>query len=745
MKTVTFKEYDVLKQSNLTFTSFFDQTSKFPVLQMPKNENENINNRNPENLFKTRILEENFKEKTKKGCKKKLHIIQNLVCRASDLKINNFRTEKSQSREKSFRISSLSREKAKKVFCWKQNLDKIFAEVKSRKLSIQKIGTGIRETPKDGPFKISFSKCASSRPSTRLKLQKMSILKTEGTVAPRTRIKLSDISKSLMISKLPKNSTLILSSNNEETNYRFEMIPQNAPVVVSYDKNRTIKPTSSIPKKQKMTSEYFSKMKIPTFCLLGQNKMPKIFKKLRFKNEIKDFRQTEEKSRSFEILNVKNQSFLDSNLDKKKKKKEFTAENPKKLGISIQKSNNGSFLHPTKNQNLRKSTFKFDNFNFKENCQLSTPVQKRNTALLNFIGTQICRKRPRNNKLSFSSVGKLNEPKMPHKKTQIDLKEKKSHSKLSQNSLLPIKEGEKESITSSRVLSERNKKKTQEELIINQHFDYLNLMLEEIDKNRHLVLQLDHKIPVKIKSVLFSWIFELCSELGVSRHSVHLTIHNLNKLLNSKNHKSDNLQFDVLTVLSLVSKMEEVNFLTLEQLIKSMDDSFSKEDLEKNEFLIFEKLDFCIESTSLFGVLLALERIWDLWIRISGFTGDLDEVSFHVPEKNSYFNFRMAVNLLERFLIFGVGVISIGRLCYLIFAATFGRFIEAEKKTDLFKYLRVFVNRFLRNKSKLNVFEDEEFEAAFFEKVDFKFETSPVENCNTYHEYLAIQTFNPLF
>ena len=110
-------------------------------------------------------------------------------------------------------------------------------------------------------------------------------------------------------------------------------------------------------------------------------------------------------------------------------------------------------------------------------------------------------------------------------------------------------------------------------------------------------IRTDPKIEIEawMRDKLVNWIVSLSEELGVSVETIQLSITLINQFLSSVNTKRSVLQLVGIVCFMIALKYHESICYPLEQAIQHCGRVYNKEDLQKTEIFILQRLEWCIK------------------------------------------------------------------------------------------------------------------------------------------------------
>ena len=143
-----------------------------------------------------------------------------------------------------------------------------------------------------------------------------------------------------------------------------------------------------------------------------------------------------------------------------------------------------------------------------------------------------------------------------------------------------------------------------------------NLIIQKskIDKEFTNILT-NLKIDKHYISIIVNWLLELTNELEISRHTFILTIHLLYKFLsNIEEIDYNKLQLNSLTALSVALKLEEVKFISLKQLIRTVEEKHCLNELIINEIIFLGKIDCEFYFGNFIKLSYLVQELWDKFV-----------------------------------------------------------------------------------------------------------------------------------
>lgn len=403
------------------------------------------------------------------------------------------------------------------------------------------------------------------------------------------------------------------------------------------------------------------------------------------------------------------------------------------IKLSENKQSNRSVMNRTSKENITVEIAGFDVTNFIPRVQgLNTVLSKIKEQ------ASLSKQRAHNPKVPILTLTREN----------IDLNKIEIRPLSTCQPLLPVNEGDKESLTSSMILSEMAKYSARTESKHRIFKQQIASIVNELRKLRVLE-NTQNRVSKRIKRAIFQWILEVCAELELTRITAVTTIQNFNKLVSVCSFEIDKLQFEALTILSLAAKMEETKYLALDQFAKTMESVCTASDISDNQVTVFNKLGCSFEVTTVLNLLMVVQSFWDVWLPLSGFNGDAEMFCFHSTGKQSYANFRVSMLFLEEFLVNFEGPIEFDWLLFQLIKRSFSPTSDTQSR-EITKYLKVFIFHVISEALSEPVKEavtpseinDREIDLCFmFDRVDTTFEAPSNESCKTYQEYLLLQTY----
>ena len=258
-------------------------------------------------------------------------------------------------------------------------------------------------------------------------------------------------------------------------------------------------------------------------------------------------------------------------------------------------------------------------------------------------------------------------------------------------------------------------------------------------------------LPLEMKSTVVDWLFQLTAELQISRQTLYIGLHILARYLSESRLDPDSLQFDALTALTLAIKFEEVHYLSVDQLVKSMEDTYTTQQLIDNERRMYRAIEYQIPNHTILCLLHSVQLSWDsdensdLSLRLPK---DPQYPKFLEKSEESYNLYRISMNKLDYLMMTRESFRSIDNIIAAILVASLQIYYQSAILKDanlneiIVKVAVDFTRSLLsQNNSKACVISDSL--TARLRRLPNVLEIPGSESHSTYHEYLFAQVHNP--
>lgn len=101
-----------------------------------------------------------------------------------------------------------------------------------------------------------------------------------------------------------------------------------------------------------------------------------------------------------------------------------------------------------------------------------------------------------------------------------------------------------------------------------------------------------NEIDLNRKKILIEWLGEVCKEYSLTQDTFALTIQYIDKLYSIEIPTRDKTQLMGTTCLLIASKIEEIKFPTINDLVYVSDNAFTKQEMIDEECRIVQLLNF---------------------------------------------------------------------------------------------------------------------------------------------------------
>lgn len=279
----------------------------------------------------------------------------------------------------------------------------------------------------------------------------------------------------------------------------------------------------------------------------------------------------------------------------------------------------------------------------------------------------------------------------------------------------------------------------------------LKLITSHLEKESFLRHYNNADFTMEMKSTVVDWLFQLTAELQISRQTLYIGLHILQRYLAKTKLNPETLQFDALTALTLAIKFEEVHYLSMEQLVKSMEDTYSIQQLVENERKMYATLDYYIQNYTILCLLHTVQLYWDSSEDselLSRLPKDMKYPKFLEKTEESYNLYRISMNQLDYLMMTHEDFGSFEQMIASILIASLKIFYQSVilKDASLNKLVIdvavCFVEQLFNQKHQRTTIISEGL-LLRLKHLPNVLEIPASETYSTYHEYLFTQVHNP--